>query len=150
MNGYICIKGLSLSGIEYEPGDHIPAEAVLPSRVRALVNQKYITAQAGAADAPPEEPQERPEEPAPIVIPLTRDGGVYEVVAAPASIVAAACALQLTAEDAAEHIKAMDDETAIILIHALDSRKTVKAAAEARAKELEEKHDEEVQGREGA
>ena len=149
MSGYICIKGLTLSGAQYEPGDPIPAEAVLPNRVRALVSQKYIAVQSETAVAGPEAPQERPTEPALIVIPLTRDGAVCEVEAAPVSIVAAACTLQLTAEEATEQIKAMDDETAIILIHALDSRKTVKAAAEARAKELEEAH-EEVQEREDA
>lgn len=137
MNGYICTKGLTLSGTEYVPGDSIPAEAVLPHRVRALKNQGYIAAQVEAAAAPPEEPQAATKEPVPIVIPLTRDGGVYELVAAPESIVAAACNLQLTAEKAVEAIKAMEDGDALVLIHALDSRKTVMAAAQARAEELE-------------
>jgi len=136
MNGYICTKALTLSGFSYQPGEHIPAEAVLPSRVRALTNQGYIAAQAEQAQEPTETPQEEPGEPAPIVIPLTRDGGVFEVVATPESIITAACNLQLTAEAGIEAIKTMTDETALILIHALDSRKTVKAAAQDRAEEL--------------
>ena len=43
MNGYTCIKALVLGGIGYTAGSNIPAEAVLPGRVRALVKQGYIS-----------------------------------------------------------------------------------------------------------
>lgn len=138
MNGYICTKGLTLSGAEYAPGDTIPAEAVLPHRVRALKNQGYIAAQTEAATTATGAAQEPDNEPTPIVIPLTRDGGVFELLAAPASIVACACTLQLTAEKAIEAIEATEDGDALVLIHALDSRKTVMAAAKARAEKLEQ------------
>lgn len=138
MDGYICTKGLTLSGAKYAPGDTIPAEAVLPHRVRALKNQGYIATRAETAATVPEPPQEPEETPAPIVIPLTRDGGVFELVTGQESIVACACNLQLTAEKAVEVIQGMEDGDALVLIHALDSRKTVKAAAQARAEELEQ------------
>lgn len=179
MNGYTCIKALTLGGVSYAAGINIPAEAVLPGRVRALIKQGYIspanTLEADAAAEPPGESvaelqqkvtqlqaaadsaqaelQQVTDErdslreqlaeaeahtaPERIIIPLTRDGGVLDVPAAPESVVAAMCNLQLTAGDSIKAIEAMIDETALILIHALDSRKTVKSAAEARAKKLE-------------
>lgn len=179
MSGYTCIKALTLGGVGFAAGENIPAEAVLPGRVRALIKQGYISPKtAEAALVPPPEAQteavaelqqqitqlqmaadetraelqqvtgerdslrkqlaeaEVHDAPERIVIPLTKDGGVFEVPAAPASIVAAVCNLQLTAEDGIKAIEAMTDETALILIHALDSRKTVKAAAQARAEAL--------------
>lgn len=53
-----------------------------------------------------------------------------------------------TTDDAEPIIKAMSDGDALILIHLIDNRKTVKAAAEARAKELnpEEPNTEESAG----
>lgn len=65
------------------------------------------------------------------------DDGVLEVTAPVESIVAAIRNLQLTAEESVKAIETMTDEMALILIHALDGRKTVKAAAEARAKKVE-------------
>lgn len=184
MNGYTCIKALTLGGVGYTAGDNIPAEAVLPGRVRALIKQGYISPMtAEAASVPPPEAQteaiaelqqqstqlqaaldeaqaelhqvtgerdslrERLAEAEThttserIIIPLTKDGGVLEVPAAPESVVAAVCNLQLTAEDGIKVIEAMTDKTALILIHALDSRKTVKAAAQARAAALESQTD---------
>lgn len=180
MNGYICIKALTLGGVSYTAGSNIPAEAVLPGRVRALIKQGYISpATPEAAAVPPKEApvetivelqqqidqlqavvnatqtelqqvtSERDElleklaaaplqtgDPTVVMIPLTRDDGMLEVPAAPESIVAAVSSLQLTAEESIRGIGAMTDETALILIHALDSRKTVKSAAQARAEEL--------------
>lgn len=180
MNGYTCIKALVLGGIGYTAGSNIPAEAVLPGRVRTLVKQGYISpatdepapvpapeghaetvaelqqriaqlqSDADAAQAElqrviseRDELRERlasPEDhidPVKIIIPLTRDGGVLEVPADPESIVTFVQSLQLTAEESAKAIETMTDDTALILIHALDGRKTVKAAAQARAAALE-------------
>ena len=43
MDGFICTKALILFGQGYMPGDFIPKEKVLPSRVRTLIREKYIT-----------------------------------------------------------------------------------------------------------
>lgn len=180
MNGYICIKALVLGGIGYTAGSNIPAEAVLPGRVRALIKQGYISpsadepasvpaqegraeaveglrqqitqlqADAGAVQAELQQViNERDElrerlmsseahiDPVKIIVPLARDGGVLEVPADPESIVTFVQNLQLTAEESTKAIESMTDDTALILIHALDGRKTVKAAAQARAAILE-------------
>lgn len=189
MNGYTCIKALVLGGIGYTAGSNIPAEAVLPGRVRTLIKQGYIspatdepapvpaleghteavaelqeqiaqlhaeaeTAQAELQQVISERDElkgrlESPEEhttPVEIIIPLTRDGGVLEVPASPDTIVMVMCNLQLTAEESTRTIETMTDETALILIHALDGRKTVKTAAEARAKKLESDREESGEG----
>ena len=180
MNGYTCIKALVLGGIGYTAGSNIPAEAVLPGRVRALVKQGYISptidepapvpapeghteaiaelqeqiarlhAEAEAVQAELQQViserdelkgrLESPEEhtdPVKLIIPLARDGGVLDVPAAPESVVTFVQNLQLTAEESTKAIETMTDDTALILIHALDGRKTVKVAAQARAAALE-------------
>lgn len=136
MSDFICAKGLTLGGVTYAPGQDIPAGAVLPSRVRALVRQGYIVAKTEAAPVPAQEPQEPVIVPAPITIPLTKDGGVYEVVAAPEDIITAISVMQLTLEEATKVIETTESEEALILIHALDSRKGVKTAASDRAEAL--------------
>ncbi len=174
MNGYTCIKALTLGGVDYTAGSNIPAEAILPGRVRTLIKQGYIspatdeqapaTATEGEAEdvaelqqqiadlqselqratAERDELQEKlaagippADDPPLITIPITIDDGVLEVTAPVESIVAAIRNLQLTAEESVKAIETMTDEMALILIHALDGRKTVKAAAEARAKKVE-------------
>lgn len=171
MNGYTCIKALVLGGVGYTAGSNIPAEAVLPGRVRALIKQGYISP-ATDEPAPVPAPESHAETvmelqqqiadlqselqqatverdelreklavsiPAPTIItlPIARDGGVLEVTATPESIVTFVQSLQLTAEESTKVIETMTDDTALILIHALDGRKTVKAAAQARAAALE-------------
>lgn len=42
MSTYICLKSVTLCGIRYNAGDIIPADAVLPSRIRTLINQGFI------------------------------------------------------------------------------------------------------------
>ena len=174
MNGYTCIKALTLGGVSYTAGSNIPAEAILPGRVRALIKQGYIspatdeqapapTTEGDAEDvaelqqqiadlqselqratAERDELQEKlaagippADDPPLITIPITRDDGVLEVTAPVESIVATICNLQLTAEESVKAIETMTDEMALILIHALDGRKTVKAAAQAKAAILE-------------
>ena len=141
MSDFICTKGLTLGGVDYTPGQTIPAGAVLPSRVRALARQGYITqvddTPKGQSE-PPAKPLTPTMEPGPITIPLTVDGGVYEVVATPEDIITTAGILQLTVEEAKPAIEGIDSEEALILINALDSRKGIKEAARARAEALDD------------
>lgn len=55
MNIYICLKPVTLYGVQYEPGDVIPSEAVLPTRVRALKNQGVII-ESSLPDKGPSQP----------------------------------------------------------------------------------------------
>lgn len=58
---YLCKKAVKLFGNPYQPGDIIPAESVLSTRVRALITCGYI-ADAPAADAT-DEPTDHNDEP---------------------------------------------------------------------------------------
>lgn len=51
---YLCKKAVKLFGKPYQPGDIIPTESVLSTRVRALITCGYI------ADAPAAEVTEEP------------------------------------------------------------------------------------------
>lgn len=54
MNIYICLKPVTLYGIQYEPGDVIPSEAVLSTRIRALKNQGVIIESSLQDKGPPQ------------------------------------------------------------------------------------------------
>lgn len=58
---YLCKKAVKLFGKLYQPGDIIPTESVLSTRVRALITCGYI-ADAPAAEAT-EEPADHNDEP---------------------------------------------------------------------------------------
>ena len=51
MNGYILLKNVTLNGVAYEAGAIVPEEAVLPSRVPALLRTGVI-ARAGNLPEP--------------------------------------------------------------------------------------------------
>lgn len=51
---YLCKKAVKLFGKPYQPGDIIPTESVLSTRVRALITCGHI------ADAPAAEATEKP------------------------------------------------------------------------------------------
>lgn len=58
---YLCKKAVKLFGKPYQPGDIIPTESVLSTRVRALITCGYI-ADAPAAEAT-DEPADYNDEP---------------------------------------------------------------------------------------
>ncbi|WP_346298493.1 hypothetical protein [Alistipes sp.] len=129
MGVYTCTKPATFAGVRYLPGDTVPAEAIPADRVGAVIRLGLI------AEAQPEPPAAVP---APFTVPVTlEDGTVYDVEVTPETVVEAVTILQMTAEGAMGRIKTVTDNTALILVDACDSRKTVKKAAAARAAELE-------------
>lgn len=52
MSTYICLKSVTLCGVRYNAGDMIPADAVLPSRIRTLINQGFIMKNAMPESSP--------------------------------------------------------------------------------------------------
>lgn len=136
--GYICTKAINLGGTEYVPGDVIPAEAILPSRVRALTNQKYIAPAGGYIPEAAHQEQQEQQSPVTIPIPIGNGDDSFVLEVDGATVAQAAIILQLTAENAVEAIAGVANEDALLLVHAMDSRKTVKAAAEKQAAALKE------------
>lgn len=141
MNGYIALKPITLSGVDYAAGDSIPADAVLPSRVPALIRTKSIA----RINEHPAEAQETPQNDANdfggVNLPIQTENGVLELPASGEDIVKAVELLQMNADDAIQAIKEIESDSVLIIMDACDSRKTVKAAAKARAKELNEETD---------
>lgn len=137
MNGYIALKTITLSGVEYAAGDSIPADAVLPSRVPALIRTKSI---ARANNEHPVEAQKTAQDGANDVVgvnlPIQTENGVLDLPASEEDIVKAVEVMQMNAEDAAKAVGNIESETALIIIDACESRKTVKTAVKARAEEL--------------
>ena len=146
MNGYIALKTITLSGVEYAEGSIIPADAVLPSRVPALISTKRIAVLNEDTPKAPETPQETFLTPAPIVLPITSKNGVLELMATPEDIIEAVVILQLNAEDAVKAIADISRDEILILIDTLESRKTVKTAVAARAEALNKTEEEQETG----
>jgi len=153
MNGYIALKSITLSGVDYAAGDSIPADAVLPSRVPALIRTKSIA----RANERPVEAQETPQNDANdfggVNLPIQTENGVLELPASGEDIVKAVEVMQMNAEDAAKAVGDIESETTLIIIDACESRKTVKTAVKARAEELNaaaEGDDEDQEGQNGA
>ena len=155
--GYICKKACVLGGVAYSEGDAIPAEAVLPSREKVLIKQglivpavnvdvlleenKFLRAKVAelqkTAGQAPESPGNDKKEPGNIIIPITAKGGLIELEMKPEDIIKAIATLQLNAEEAAKEVGEIDKEEILILIDALDYRKTVKTAILERVAQLE-------------
>ena len=153
MNGYIALKPITLSGVDYAAGDSIPADAVLPSRVSALIRTKSIA----RINEHPAEAQETPQNDANdfggVNLPIQTENGVLELPASGEDIVKAVEVMQMNAEDAAKAVGDIESETTLIIIDACESRKTVKTAVKARAEELNaaaEGDDEDQEGQNGA
>lgn len=137
MNGYIALKAITLNGTEYAAGDHIPADAVLPSRVSALVRTGTIaTINAETTAVGAESPEIRANEVEGVDLPIKTEDGVLTLTASREDIVKAIEVLQMNADDAAAEAATIESDTALIIIDACDSRKTVQKAVKARAEEL--------------
>ena len=137
MNGYIALKAITLNGTEYAAGDHIPADAVLPSRVSALVRTGTIaTINAETTAVGAESPEIRTNEVEGVDLPIKTEDGVLTLTASREDIVKAIEVLQMNADDAAAEAATIESDTALIIIDACDKRKTVQKAVKARAEEL--------------
>lgn len=137
MNGYIALKAITLNGTEYAAGDHIPADAVLPSRVSALVRTGTIaTINADTPAVGAESPEIRTNEVEGVDLPIKTEDGVLTLTASREDIVKVIEVLQMNADDAAAEAATIESDTALIIIDACDSRKTVQKAVKARAEEL--------------
>ena len=134
---YIAQKPCTISGNKYLIDDVINTEYVSDEDIARLVKMKLIVA-TGAEAAPVVNaaPEEILAKPMPVTVPIITDDGVTEIALTAEGIYNALKAIQSKADEAVEIVKVAETEAECILIHKLDERKTVKAAAEARAEEL--------------
>lgn len=131
MGAYTCLKPARFAGVDFVPGDNVPAEAIPANRVGAVIRLGLI-AETQQAEAPVNPPA-----PAAFGIPIIIDGNAEELQVTPETVKEAVTVLQMTADNAAKYIAGITDTTALIVIDACDSRKTVKKAAADRAAAIE-------------
>ena len=131
----VVTNSATFAGKKYMPGDTIPAEAIPADRVGAVIRMGLVAERKDATETA-RAAQDGPQSDGGIVIPIVRDGTTYDVTASRESIQTAAAVLQLIVDQATARIAEITDDTALVLIHGLDSRKAVKAAAESRAKAI--------------
>lgn len=126
---YIALKPCTISGSKYLVNDVVDTSALSSAEVAALIKRKQIAGNdEGVVPAASLETL--------IAIPVLGEEENFAVSLSDEQIVEVFTVLQQTADDAIKAIGEMTAENALILIHRIDERKTVKKAAEARAKEL--------------
>lgn len=121
----VALKACSFGGKDFFIGDEIPVEYVLNPQAQ----QKLGVIAIVNGDSP--------ETPASTLsITVQNDGEELTLNPSDKGIQNVFTVLTGTVDDAEAIINEMDDNDALILLHLADSRKTVKTAVEARAKEL--------------
>ena len=133
---YVALKPVRFAGQDYKIGDVIPDGVVHPGAASNLVRMQVIveTAIDPESGAPTYEPIVIPDPTLEICV--QTDEGELTLEPTDKGIRDIFTALLAKPAGAEQVIKEMDDADALILLHMADSRKAVKAAAEARAKEL--------------
>ena len=120
----------NFSGQNFFIGDEIPAEFVLNPEAQEKMGVLVIgTGAPETADLPKEEPST-------IAIMIPAGEGDVRLDISPAAIQDVFRVLIGNATNAEEIIAQMTEGQALLLLNLSDNRKTIKAAAEARAKEL--------------
>lgn len=73
-----------------------------------------------------------------VAIPIEAESGTQTLSAAPESIIEAIKLMQMDVKEAEKEIESLEDENALIILHACDSRKGIKNASEKRALMLQQ------------
>lgn len=127
---YIALKPCTISGAKYLVNDVVDTSALTAAEVAALIKRKQIAGNdEGVAPVASLDSTL-------IAIPVLGAEENFAVALSDEQIIEVFSIMQTTADDAIKAIGEMTDENVLILIHACDNRKTVKKAAEDRAKEL--------------
>ena len=145
MSGYIALKNVVLSGIGYTAGSTIPADAVLPSRVRSLLrNGTIANAEDGAVGAELSATASNDTEGVVLLIHTEND-----VLALPVSredIVKAIEVLQMKQDDAIAAIAEIESEDALIVIDACTKSAQTKKAIKERVAQIAPAGDDTAEG----
>lgn len=140
MSEFVCKKPITLSGRSFTYGELIPDGYVLPERALALLRSNYIAAiEPGALAAEaitPILPFQSDNGENLITIPIMAKEGILEATMSSQSVITVLTILQENTEEATKKISEMEEMDALILVHAVDSRKGIQKAAEERAAQL--------------
>lgn len=126
---YLCRKGLNISGTAYKPGDVIPDGVILPNRVRTLKAVGMISEVAENDGTPVVSSSEL----STISIPVKGENGDITLEVTPEEVQTVFSLLQMTANEGITAIGKVESDNVLILVHAVDTRKTIQNAAKERA-----------------
>lgn len=129
---YIAQRNIQLSGKLYAAGECIPKEAVIPSRVTALLNSHYIAEQRERNAVHTEEIGTDTDK---ISVNLNKSNLGLFLNAGEVSLIFDI--LQMNVEEGAETVMQQDNENILLAVKDLDTRKGIKTAAENRLKSIE-------------
>lgn len=131
---YIAVKPCRFAGQNFKVGERVPAAALQPGAAHNLVKMGIIAREEDDTEAGAE--TVTVEGPTPIT--LTISVGQEEVSLEPslAGLQSVVDVLMATVQEAEPIVEAMTDDDALILLDAVDSRKSIKDLAEARATAL--------------
>lgn len=141
MSEFVCKKPITLSGRSFSYGEVIPDGYVLSGRALTLIRSNYIAEvesgvlQAEEAVTPIRPFQDETGETL-ITIPISTENGILEVITSSQTVTTVFSIMQKTVEEAEKDIAGMEDENALVLLNAADSRKGIQKAAEERATQL--------------
>lgn len=127
----IALKPCNFNGKKYFINDEIPLEDVLNPKEQAKLG---VIAIVNDGDDLPRE--EEPERITKMTVSIKAEEGDMPLELTQEGLQAFVDAITNKATEAEQIVKNMTDGDALILLHIADSRKTIKEAAEARAKEL--------------
>lgn len=144
---------------QYYIGDIIPDEVVLNPKKQESLGVIAIANSEGAseevtgalytqeqldravaekvAEISTQQPQNEVSNEGGIIIPISTENGILEANMSITSVVAALTIMQKNADEAAEEIKAVEDDDVLMILNAADSRKSVKNAAMKRHEEIQ-------------
>lgn len=132
----IAKKPCSFGGKKFYIGNEIPAELVTDAKAQEKWGVLAIVADDAGISPDPSEEREEQTDPATTSLTVQTKEGELTLDVTPEGIQSVFNVLLGTAPQAEPTIEQMSDSDALILLHLTDSRKTVKEAAEARAKAL--------------
>ena len=130
---YTALKPCRLAGQSFKVGENVPAENILPGAAKNLVKMGII---AIGEDVEPETTTVEVQVPTPITLTITADEDELSLTPTLAGLQSVVDVLTTTVALAEPIVNAMTDEDALILLDAVDSRKSIKDLAEARATAL--------------
>lgn len=122
----IAQKPCSFGGKKFYIGDEVPAEIVLNPKMQEKMGVLAFAPDGVSKDEP-------------VAVILHAEEGDVELKLTHGGLQAIFDAMTGNAEKAASVIEEMTDTQALLMLHVADGRKTIKAAAEARAKAISTK-----------
>lgn len=132
---YLCKKTCQFGTTLYEKGSIIPESVIAKNRIRTMITNGYIVSVNEVGET---EQLVSKAEIKQLIIPIVKEEGSFELTINTDYVVNVLKVMQMNTEKAIQEINKIKEEDSLILIHALDSRKEIKDAAEVKATDLKE------------